>query len=99
MSIRAHRFAAAGALAVAAVAAPVAIALSSADTAQPVAGPACLATGSSNGVDMPCLGYSNNNGINIGTPGVGVDGQNPGRGIGVNTGPLFPGQTWTQGIG
>jgi hypothetical protein len=103
MSIRAHRFAAAGALAVAAIAAPVAVALSSADTAQPVAGPPCLATGSVNGVDMPCLSYSNGNGINVGTPGIGVYGPNsgslPGGGIGVNTGPLFPGQTWTQGLG
>ena len=52
---------------------------------------------------MPCLSYSNGNGINVGTPGIGVYGPNsgslPGGGIGVNTGPLFPGQTWTQGIG
>ncbi len=103
MTIRAHRFAAAGALAVAAVAAPVAIALSSADTAQPVAGPACLATGSSNGVDMPCLSYSNGNGVNVGTPSFGVygpnSGNNPGGGFGVNTGPIFPGQTWNTPLG
>src|ERR1700733_10637936 len=101
MSIRAHRFAAVGALAVAAVAAPVAIALSSVDTAQPVAGPACLATGSSNGVDMPCLSYSNGNGVNVGTPSFGFYGPDSGSGggFGVNTGPVFPGQTWTQGIG
>jgi hypothetical protein len=102
MTIRAHRFAAAGALAVAAVAAPAVIALSSGNTAE-VAGPPCLATGSFNGVDMPCLSYSNGNGINVGTPGIGVYGPNsgslPGGGIGVNTGPLFPGQTWNTPIG
>jgi hypothetical protein len=101
MTIRAHRVVAAGAFAVAAVAAPIAIALSGAG--QAVAGPPCLATGSFNGQDMPCLGYSNGNGVNLGTPDLGVYGPNsgsmPGGGIGVSTGPLLPGQTWNVPVG
>ena len=101
MSIRAHRLVAAGALTIAAVAAPIAIALTSAPISQ--AGPACLATGSFNGQEMPCLGYSNGNGINVGTPEIGLYGPNsgsrPGGGIGVSTGPLLPGQTWNIPIG
>jgi hypothetical protein len=101
MIVRAHRLVAAGALTLAAVAAPIVIALTGA--AQTIAGPACLATGSFNGQEMPCLGYSNGNGVNLGTPDFGVYGPNsgsvPGGGIGVSTGPLLPGQTWTQPIG
>ncbi|MDT5102523.1 MAG: hypothetical protein QOI25_36 [Mycobacterium sp.] len=94
MTIRAHRVVAAGAFAVAAVAAPIAIALSGAG--QAVAGPACLATGSFNGQDMPCLGYSNGNGVNLGRPT--YNGGN-GPDAGLTTGPLVPGQTWTVPIG
>ena len=60
-----------------------------------IAGPACLAW-FGNKEDGNCLGYSNGNGINVGTPDVGVYGPNsgvPGGGIGVSTGPLLPGQT------
>lgn len=101
MTIRAHRLVAAGALTIAAVAAPIAIALTSGSDV--VAGPPCLATGSFNGNAMPCLGYSNGNGINVGTPDLGVygpnSGSNPGGGIGVTTGNLLPGTTWTRQIG
>lgn len=101
MTIRAPRLVAAGALAAAAVAAPIAIALTSG--AQVVAGPPCLASGSFNGQPMPCLSYSNGNGINVGTPDVGVygpnSGSNPGGGIGVTTGNLLPGTTWNKSIG
>jgi hypothetical protein len=102
MTIRAHRVVAAGALAVAAVAAPIAISLSSGNAAQSVAGPACLAW-YGNREDGVCLSYSNGNGVNVGTPDLGVYGPNsgslPGGGIGVSTGPLLPGQTWNVPIG
>jgi hypothetical protein len=102
MTIRAHRFVAAGALAVAAVAAPIAISLSSGNAAQSVAGPPCLAW-YGNQADGVCLSYSNGNGINVGTPDIGVYGPNsgslPGGGIGVSTGPLMPGQTWNTPLG
>ena len=102
MTIRAHRVVAAGALAVAAVAAPIAISLSSGNAAQSVAGPACLAW-YGNKEDGVCLSYSNGNGVNVGTPDLGVYGPNsgsmPGGGFGVSTGPLVPGQTWNVPIG
>jgi hypothetical protein len=102
MTIRAHRVVAAGALAVAAVAAPIAISLSSGNAAQSVAGPACLAW-YGNKEDGVCLSYSNGNGVNVGTPDLGVYGPNsgslPGGGIGVSSGPLLPGQTWNVPIG
>jgi hypothetical protein len=102
MTIRAHRVVAAGALAVAAVAAPIAISLSIGNAAQSVAGPACLAW-YGNKEDGVCLSYSNGNGVNLGTPDMGVYGPNsgtmPGGGIGVSTGPLLPGQTWNVPVG
>ena len=98
MTIRAHRLVAAGALTVAAVAAPIAIALTSGGIASTNAGPACLATVTSNGGEPVCVSYSNGNGINVGTPDFGIYGPNsgsvPGGGIGVTTGNLLPGQTW-----
>lgn len=103
MTDRAHRLVAAGAMAVAAVAAPLAIAFTSGST-QAVAAPACLSW-YGNQEDGICLSYSNGNGINVGTPDIGVYGPNSGAangrggGIGVTTGPLLPGQTWTRGIG
>ena len=48
--------------------------------------------------DGKCLGYSNGQPINAGTPGIGIGGSE-GNGIGVNTGPLLPGQTINQPIG
>ncbi|MDT5242166.1 MAG: hypothetical protein QOG79_2988 [Mycobacterium sp.] len=102
MTIRAHRVVAAGALAVAAVAAPIAISLSIGNAAQSVAGPACLAW-YGNKEDGVCLSYSNGNGVNLGSPDLGVYGPNsgtmPGGGIGVSTGPLLPGQTWNVPVG
>jgi hypothetical protein len=101
MTIRAHRLIAAGALTVAAVAAPIAVALSS-GAGQAIAKPPCLAH-FGNIEDGVCLGVSNGNGINVGSPGVGLYGPNagsmPGGGVGVTTGPLLPGQTWTVPIG
>lgn len=101
MSIRAPRLVAAGALAVAAVAAPIAIALTSVE-ATDSAGPPCLSW-VGNKEDGNCLSYSNGNGVNVGTPDLGIYGPNagslPGGGIGVTTGSLLPGTTWTQGIG
>ena len=44
--------------------------------------------------DGKCLSYSNGQPINAGTPDIGFGGSN-GSGIGVSTGPLLPGQTFT----
>lgn len=96
MTIRVHRFVAAGALTVAAVAAPIAIALTSAASAD--AAP-CLSW-FGNKEDGVCLSYSNGNGVNVGTPDLGLYGPNsgslPGGGIGINTGPLLPGTSWNS---
>jgi hypothetical protein len=91
MTIRARRLVSAGALAVAAVAAPLAIALTG-GTGQALAGPNCLAW-YGNQEDGHCLSYSNGNGVNMGTPW-GLYGPNgsPG-GFG---GPMLPGTTWTK---
>lgn len=102
MTIRAHRVVAAGSLAVAALAAPIAIALSSGASDSDVASPACLSW-YGNKEDGVCLSYSNGNGVNVGTPDIGIYGPNagsmPGGGIGVTTGPLLPGQTWNVPLG
>ena len=92
---RAWRVAAAGALAVAALAVPVLA--TSGHSGAPVnsATGECLAWFGSRG-DGICMGYSTGNGINVGTPDVGIYG--PGYGFGVSTGPLLPGQTFNQGI-
>jgi hypothetical protein len=90
MTIRAHRFVAAGALAVAAVAAPIAVALMGVDTASN-AGPKCLSQVTTNGSDPICVGYSNGQPIVGSSPG-GLWG--PNTGVGIQTGPLAPGQTW-----
>jgi hypothetical protein len=93
MTIRARRIVTAGALALASVAAPLAVALT-AGTGSASAAP-CLAW-YGNKDDGVCLGYSNGNPTNVGTPW-GTFGPNGNSGI--STGPLLPGQTWTQGIG
>ena len=98
MTIRARRFAAAGALAVSAVAAPIAISLSVGSATESVAGPACLAW-YGNREDGVCLSYSNGNGMNVGTPDMGVYGPSTNGGIGVTTGQLLPGQTWNSSVG
>ncbi len=95
MTIRAPRLVSAGALAVATVAAPLAIALTS-GTGHAVEAAPCLAW-YGNKEDGICLGYSNGNATNIGTPNFGTYG--PNGGLGVSTSPLLPGQTWTRGIG
>jgi hypothetical protein len=93
MTIRAHRIASAAALAVAAVAAPLAVALST-GAGQAAASPRCLAW-YGNQADGVCLSYSNGNGVNVGTP-FGVYGPNGSPG-GIY-GPLLPGRTWNTPI-
>ena len=100
---QARRLIAAGAFAIAAVAAPFAAsALTTSAGSDAVAlPPGCLAW-FGNQEDGHCLGYSQGNGVNMGTPGVGFNGSNGNGGnggIGVNTGPLFPGSTINRGIG
>jgi hypothetical protein len=102
MTIRAHRLVSAGALAVAAVAAPLAIAMSN-GAGQAMASPACLAWYGSVG-DGQCLSYSNGSPTTVGTP-FGVFGPNGGLGVGgynnggLVSGPLLPGQTWNSSTG
>ena len=92
----------AGAFAAAAVAVPLYAAISTDAAPELTAGPPCLAW-FGNAEDGKCLSYSNGNGINVGTPEIGVYGPNsgslPGGGIGVTTGPLLPGQSWTSNNG
>ena len=97
MTIRAHRFVAAGALAVAAVATPVAIALTSVDTVSGAA-PKCLSQFTINGSDPQCVSYSYGQPIVGSSPG-GIYGPSTSSGFGVSTGPLMPGQTWDTPIG
>ncbi|BBY15245.1 DUF7155 family protein [Mycolicibacterium litorale] len=92
--IRIRRSVAIGAFAAAAVAAPVAAALTSAPEQATQAGPACLAW-FGNKDDGKCLSYSNGNGVAVGTPEVAFGG----NGIGISTGPLLPGTTIDRGIG
>ncbi len=47
--------------------------------------------------DGHCLGTSNGTPINGGTPDFGYFGPN-GGGMGVSTGPLLPGQSYTSGV-
>jgi hypothetical protein len=93
MTIRAHRFVAAGALAVAAVSAPIAVALVGADTAFDAG--KCLSSVTTNGSDPVCVGYSNGSPNTISTPGS-IYG--PSYGLGVQTGPLVPGTTYTSPV-
>ncbi len=95
---RVRRIAAAGALAAAAVAVPALAALGASGTATSTATGTCLAWVGSK-TDGQCISYSNGNGINIGTPQFGVGGNQyndpntAGGGVGVNTGPMLPGQS------
>ena len=93
--IRARRIAAAGALAVVALAVPALATSGHSDVPMNSATGECLAWFGSRG-DGICMGYSTGNGINVGTPDFGVYG--PGYGLGVTSGPLLPGQTFNQGI-
>lgn len=97
MTIRAHRLIAAGALTVAAVAAPIAIALTSAASDTGVETVAQCRAHFGNIEDGVCLdGPDNGQTFNIGTPQFnGGTGPNAGW----TTGPLLPGQTWTMPIG
>jgi hypothetical protein len=97
MTIRAHRFVTAGALAVAAVAAPMAISLISAETVTSNAAP-CLAW-FGNKDDGVCLSYANQPGFDVGTPNVAIGNNNGNSGIGISTGPLGPGTTFSGGTG
>jgi hypothetical protein len=92
MTLRAHRLVAAGALAVAAVATPIAVAFTSVDSTDTAQ---CRAH-FGNLEDNICLDGDAGNSFNIGTPWY-----NGGNGphSGWNTGPLLPGTTWNQGIG
>lgn len=92
--IRIRRSVAIGAFAAAAVAAPLAAALSSTADQVTQARPACLAW-FGNKDDGKCLSYSNGNGVSVGTPEVSLNG----GGFGINTGPLLPGTTINKGIG
>ena len=91
MTIRARRLVAAGALAVAAVAAPVAIALTSAGSRSAQA--QCLRlVRQQRGRQLP-VGYSNGNATGDRHAGVGSTAA-PAADRGFSTGPLLPGQTW-----
>ena len=95
-SKRTRRLIAVSAFAVAAAAGP-AFAATMISTTEPqdyqAAPGQCLAW-FGNQDDGKCLGYSNGQPINAGTPDIGIYGPN-GSGIGVSTGPLLPGQTFT----
>jgi hypothetical protein len=95
MTIPAPRFVAAGALAIAAVAAPIAIALTSAEAVSSVASPPCLSW-FGNKDDGVCLSYANQPNIQVGTPNVAIGNNNGNPGIGVSTGPLGPGTTFSS---
>jgi hypothetical protein len=94
----------ASAFVAAAVAVPLYAAMTTDTAPEITAGPPCLAW-YGNIEEGKCLSYSNGNGINVGTPEIGVygpdSGSMPGGGVGVITGPLLPGQTWqwNGGIG
>jgi hypothetical protein len=92
MTIRAHRLVAAGSLAVAALAAPIAIALTSAEPSEVAQ---CRAH-FGNIEDNICLDGDAGNSYTIGTP-IYNGGNSPNAGF--STGPLFPGQTWNSPIG
>jgi len=86
MTIRASRLVVAGALAVAALAAPLLATVSTTS----IADGKCLAW-VGNKEDGNCVGRSNGQPITGGTPwGVW------GPGAGISTGPLLPGQTWNR---
>ncbi len=85
----------AGAFVAAALAVPLYAAAASSDRTQVTAAPACLAW-FGNKEDGKCLGYSNGQPINAGTPWY-SGGNSPNSGI--STSPLFPSQTWTSPIG
>jgi hypothetical protein len=95
---RARRLIAAGAFAVAAVAAPFAAsALNTSGASDDLAAPACLAW-FGNKEDGKCLSYSNGYPVIGGTPSFGI-GNTDGNGPGVSTGPMAPGVIISQPVG
>ena len=96
-NIRARRLIAAGAFAVAAVAAPFAASVlaTSGGSDTSALPPGCLAW-FGNKEDGKCLGYSNGDGVTVGTPEFGFDGDD---GAGISTGPMFPGRIYESGVG
>lgn len=86
-----QRLVAVGAMAAAAIAAPVLMSLST--TIAVSAEGQCLAWFGSRG-DGQCMGYSSGAPTYIGTPNMGVYGPNGG----IYSGPLMPGTTINQGI-
>ena len=92
----------AGAFAAAAVAAPLYAAITTTDASPQITAQPCLAW-FGNKEDGKCLSYSNGNGMNVGTPDLGVYGPSSGAvgrgGIGVTTGSLLPGQSWNSPVG
>ena len=92
---RARRVAVAGALAAAALCAPVLAIVGASDASISATNGKCLAWFGSRD-DGICMGYSNGSGTTIGTPDIGVYG--PGYGLGITSGPLLPGQTFNQGL-
>jgi hypothetical protein len=85
-----------GAVAAAAVVAPLTAALTPSDSATHVdnAGPKCLAW-FGNKDDGQCLGYSNGGGAQIGTPAIGFDQ----GGVAFSTSPLLPGTSFNSSVG
>lgn len=85
------------AFAFAAVAAPFAAsALTTSGGSEAVAlPPGCLAW-FGNQEDGHCLGYSEGNGVNVGTPSAGFGNNNGTSGPNFSTGPMIPGRTISQ---
>ena len=95
---RVRRFAAVGALAVAAAAVAALTLLADSGASTSTATGKCLAWSGSM-TDGQCIAYSNGNGINVGSPGVGFGGNNNPGGLGINTAPMLPGQTFNVPLG
>lgn len=95
---RVRRFAAVGALAVATAAVPALALLADSGAQSSTATGKCLAWSGSM-TDGQCIAYSNGNGINVGSPSVGFGGNNNPGGLGINTAPMLPGQTFNVPLG
>ena len=92
-----RRVVVAGGLAFAAMTVPALATLSGPEVTTSATGQ-CLAWFGSRG-DGQCIGYSNGNPTYIGTPQGGYLGPGYGNGVpGMSTGPLLPGQTFTQSV-
>jgi len=88
----------AGGLALAALTVPAVIALSGPESTTTTATGQCLAWFGSRG-DGQCIGYSNGTPTYIGTPQGGYLGPGYGNATpGMSSGPLLPGQTFTQSV-